>query len=81
MIKVPAAFLSNLAQDFVSYHKLLGNMVLVEEIEFDLYRTVEEINTRFGNMVTPYIGVDVPRVLVGDPTCLKQVKRQREARE
>ncbi len=40
MVKVPAAFLSNLAQDFVSYHKLLGNMVLVEEVSLRYYYLV-----------------------------------------
>lgn len=28
---------------------------------------------RIGNTVMPYIGVDVPRQVFGDPNCLKQV--------
>lgn len=73
MIKVPTAFLTTLAHDFANFNKLLGGMVILEEAEFDLYRLVEELSARIGNTVMPYIGVDVPRQVFGDPTCLKQV--------
>jgi light-regulated signal transduction histidine kinase (bacteriophytochrome) len=74
MVKLPSAFLSNLAQDLLTYCKLVGQQVSLEQVEFDLYRTIEEINTQHGNLVTPYIGVEVPRVVCGDPGCLKQVR-------
>ena len=73
MIKVPTAFLTSLAHDFANFNKLLSGMVILEEAEFDLYNVVEELSARIGNTVMPYIGVDVPRQVFGDPTCLKQV--------
>jgi len=80
IVKSSAQTLLEIINDILDFSKIEAGKLKLENIEFDLYRTVEEVvgllsgaARKKGLELTSLIHPDVPRAAKGDPTRLRQV--------
>jgi len=80
IVKTSAEALLQIINDILDFSKIEAGKLRLESIEFDLYRTVEEVVSLLGNSarkkrlgLATWIQPAIPRAVRGDPTRLRQV--------
>ncbi|MBP2627664.1 MAG: multi-sensor hybrid histidine kinase [Firmicutes bacterium] len=80
IVKSSTKLLLNVLNDILDYSKVEADKLILEEIPFGLGSVINEVIALFdyaaqqkGVSITTSIGVDVPRILIGDPFRLRQV--------
>jgi signal transduction histidine kinase/DNA-binding response OmpR family regulator len=80
IVKSSAESLLEIIDDILDFSKIEAGKLRLEHVEFDLWRTVEEVvgllaraAEKKGLRLIPAIHAGVPRAVIGDPTRLRQV--------
>jgi signal transduction histidine kinase len=80
VVKNSAESLLDIINDILDFSKIEAGKLQLERIEFDLYQTVEEVTELLSSSARKkalelvcWIAPDVPQVVVGDPTRLRQI--------